>query len=607
MSMNCTIPSNPDVSGVGVRAAIYAQNLTCFLPVIVHLRDRKISRDELKGIKDQSIGMLAVAFAILLTTIILAKGAGGNQTITNYHTAVVLDLSWMNNTSTWIWFILYVYHRSKDDKPTEANWSKWCKALLEPPLELLGQNEGDSDNSSQMGTRICPAQRIWHIAQRIWHFISKQPVLTLGSIHLSLMAAVGIWLWSDPSEFGDPLGPSCDPTLMVVGVPARFSSNSLRIVSLTMYSVVLIPGFNLIPPFVFFLTLHITHNWSRRRHLLFWRSWDKALHAILTVFTKQSSPRSLPPPVLASQPTNGSNPMLRDTPRSPDIESQPTPGNQATNSQNPPSTSNQSAQPAHTGFLIVGLVLLVAINVLFIIDIELTLRRNKGDQNGDEAVWGFGQVLALLLLIIPLRDAWGALQDIREKAKGVQEQFGDLVQRECEATPAAVELERLIKKEAAKPYFSPPDSRFSNFLQMVAYYGKVELVQFFLEKGIEGKLDTIATSPVFLQGGKFKTALQAASARGHVAVVKNLLQSGKYTGSVNEVGGDYGTALCAASANGNIEVVKALLRAGAGLNVDGKCFGAPLHIAVLMENREMVELLISENPNNAECKCECAF
>ncbi|KAJ6526099.1 hypothetical protein B0H19DRAFT_881804, partial [Mycena capillaripes] len=125
--------SNPDVSGVGVRVAIYAQNLTCFLPVIVHLWDRKISRDELKGIKDQSIGMLAVAFAILLTTIILAKGAGGDQKITSYHAAVVLDLSWMNNTSTWIWFILYVHHRSKrDDRPTGANWSEWYKALLEP-------------------------------------------------------------------------------------------------------------------------------------------------------------------------------------------------------------------------------------------------------------------------------------------------------------------------------------------------------------------------------------------------------------------------------------------------------------------------------------------
>jgi hypothetical protein len=81
-----------------------------------------------------------------------------------------------------------------------------------------------------------------------------------------------------------------------------------------------------------------------------------------------------------------------------------------------PAVSGPITQPEtsdsfpRTAFLIIGLVLLVAINILFIVDIELTLRRNKGDQNGDDA-WGFGQVLALLL-IIPLRDAWGALQDI---------------------------------------------------------------------------------------------------------------------------------------------------------------------------------------------------
>jgi hypothetical protein len=261
------------------------------LPVIVHLWDGKISRDELKGIKDQSIGMLAVAFAILFTTIILAKGAGGDQTITRYHAAVVLDLSWMNNTSTWIWFILYAHHQSKrDDHPTGANWSEWRGALLEPVRELLGQNDGPGTSTEVTGTvqrRWGIAQRIWCIAQHIWGFVSKQPVLTLGSIHLSLMAAVGIWLWSDPLKFGHPLDPSCDPTLTVIGVSARFSLKPLRITSLAMYSLVLIPSLNLIPPFAFFLTLHISYNWSREQHKSFWTRWDSILK-VLTL--KKSSP-----------------------------------------------------------------------------------------------------------------------------------------------------------------------------------------------------------------------------------------------------------------------------------------------------------------------------
>jgi hypothetical protein len=446
MAVGC-IPSNPDVSGIGVRAAIYAQNLTCFLPVIVHLWDRKISRDELKGIKDQSISMLAVAFAILLTTIILAKDAGGDQTITSYHAAVVLDLSWMNNTSTWIWFILYVHHRSKhDSQPTGANWTEWRDALLEPLWESLGQNAGAGDST---GTGIWGiTQHIWCIAQCIWHFISEQPVLTLGSIHLSLMATVGIWLWSDPSKFGQPLNPSCDPTLTVIGVAAQFASKPLRIASLTMYFLVLIPGLNLIPPFVFFLTLHISYNWCSGQHQSYWTWWDKAV--------EQRRPRS--------SPGDSHNQMDVTVAYSPSI-----------------SAVSQPRTP-HTAFLIVGLVLLVAINILFIVDIELTLHRNKGNQNGDEAAWGFGQVLALLLLIIPLRDAWRALQDIREKLKGIQEQFEELLLHECQAMPVVEELRRLIQK-GANPNLWSADIRFGNALQLVAYYGKVEVVNALLQAG----------------------------------------------------------------------------------------------------------------------------
>ena len=68
------IPANPDISGIGVRAAIYAQNLLCFAPVVAHLWDGQVSLDEMEGVKDQSIGILAIAFAILISTIIEAKG-----------------------------------------------------------------------------------------------------------------------------------------------------------------------------------------------------------------------------------------------------------------------------------------------------------------------------------------------------------------------------------------------------------------------------------------------------------------------------------------------------------------------------------------------------
>ncbi|KAJ6509850.1 hypothetical protein DFH09DRAFT_942196, partial [Mycena vulgaris] len=65
--------------------------------------------------------------------------------------------------------------------------------------------------------------------------------------------------------------------------------------------------------------------------------------------------------------------------------------------------------------------------------------------------------------------------------------------------------------------------------------------------------------------GGYGTPPQAASARGHVAVVKILLGNEKSKGGLNtdmQLGGRYGTALCAACANGNVEVVNDLLQRG---------------------------------------------
>ncbi|KAJ7678610.1 hypothetical protein B0H17DRAFT_1078216, partial [Mycena rosella] len=142
----------------------------------------------------------------------------------------------------------------------------------------------------------------------------------------------------------------------------------LRIFSLAIYFLLLIPGINLLPPIFFFLALHITYNRFRSR-------WDRqgAMHM--------------------------------------DPESD------------------------HIDFLVVGLVLLVVINIIFLVDIELTLSRNKHLQSGADGLWGFGQVLALLLLVMPLRDAWNALRDVRTAWRGAQRQFYQALQEEVEATP----------------------------------------------------------------------------------------------------------------------------------------------------------------------------
>jgi len=310
------IPANPDISGIGVRTAIYLQNFLCFAPVVAHLWDGKVTIDEIKGIKDQSIGMLAIAFAILISTVIEAKKFGLGQSITNFHAAVVLDLSWMNNTSTFIWFLLYAHHRSiNEDKSLviPVTWSGWLELLFSPLRRVVTGNSGTSSEQTEpsndhadgnqsgeqsgdsRGNRNCDtAQDVTPqkldktyppFVKRLWELVLQAPVLTLGSIHLSLMASIGIWLWSDPSKFGARI--SCDPTLTIVGVAVPFSSQALRVCSLVIYSLLLIPGVNLVPGFLFFISLHILYNKSRSQHPQFWTLCQHVLDDL------QRAPRAL--------------------------------------------------------------------------------------------------------------------------------------------------------------------------------------------------------------------------------------------------------------------------------------------------------------------------
>lgn len=106
---NC-LPSDPDISGIGVRIAIYAQNLLSFVPAIWALWDREVSEQELEAAEAQSTTILLTAFAILISAMVEVRTVG----LSNFHAAVVLNLSWMNNTNTFIYFLLYVQHKTPD-------------------------------------------------------------------------------------------------------------------------------------------------------------------------------------------------------------------------------------------------------------------------------------------------------------------------------------------------------------------------------------------------------------------------------------------------------------------------------------------------------------
>ncbi|KAJ7048930.1 hypothetical protein C8F01DRAFT_1037455, partial [Mycena amicta] len=127
-SPNCT---NTDISGIGVRSATYAQNIISFIPAIVVLaNDGKISNNERAFIEEQSTNILLTAFGLLISAFIHASTAQG---LDNYHLALVLNLSWMNNTNLFIYSLLRLHRRlwqAPAGLPEPWSWWTVCLSLL---------------------------------------------------------------------------------------------------------------------------------------------------------------------------------------------------------------------------------------------------------------------------------------------------------------------------------------------------------------------------------------------------------------------------------------------------------------------------------------------
>lgn len=140
MPAPCFIPSNPDISGIGVRLAIYLQNLLGFVPAIWALWDGKVSDYELESVENQSTTNLVLAFAILISCIVQALTLG----LTNYHASIVLSLSWMNNTNAFIYFLLYLQYKGQDGEGhVEPRWSAWMGHIKNQVKSVLCISTGE--------------------------------------------------------------------------------------------------------------------------------------------------------------------------------------------------------------------------------------------------------------------------------------------------------------------------------------------------------------------------------------------------------------------------------------------------------------------------------
>ncbi|KAF6761663.1 hypothetical protein DFP72DRAFT_879276 [Ephemerocybe angulata] len=306
---SCQIPGNPDITGIGIRIAIYVQGFISFTPGILALVDGKVTRGDLEAAETQATTNLVLAFAILVSFIVQALTLG----LVNYHASIVLSMSWLNNTNTFIYFLIDLLASLLPGASSKGT-SKRCAAH--------GANGGEGTPTARTRSKI----------------LVRRFVLLLGLLHLSLMASLGLWMWSNIQTFGNGADTSLNDCaarfaiIIILGKRVHFSSEALRIASLVFYAIFLVPGLNLALPIAVLLGLynicrrHLPTPTSTSKHRpgAYKRSW-----AILPPF--------------------------------------------------------------------IGLILLLVIDVL-------TLEQNASLQGMYGREWGFGQILAMLLLLVPLRN-----------------------------------------------------------------------------------------------------------------------------------------------------------------------------------------------------------
>ncbi|KAG9604439.1 hypothetical protein KCU86_g1917, partial [Aureobasidium melanogenum] len=151
-------------------------------------------------------------------------------------------------------------------------------------------------------------------------------------------------------------------------------------------------------------------------------------------------------------------------------------------------------------------------------------------------------------------------------------------------------LKRSVKDPADLLLSLPADA-----VSTAALYGREKMLVFLLDEGLsieeEGPLGTplrvacltnhqhiaqlLVGRNADVNGGSIGDALQAAAMKGHIPLVRFLLDNGA---KVNAKGGIYGNALQAAAYHGHINVVALLLDNGAEMFADGFTKGA-LHAA----------------------------
>ncbi|KAF7346941.1 Multiple ankyrin repeats single kh domain [Mycena venus] len=568
-SPNCT---NTDISGIGVRSATYAQNLLSFVPAAVALlNDGKISNNEREFIKDQSTNILLTAFGLLLSAVIQAKT---DQGLDNYHLALVLNLSWMNNTNTFIYLVLFLHRKIWSSSPGEWSLGAVVRHLFPQSSKGNPKNEcapGDMEKADKT-----KAETEDETAQG-----EPEPLLDfavgIGSLHLSLMGAVGVWLWANPLGFGS--SPSCPPnaTISVLGHTYPMASPGLRVISLMFYAAALIPIVNLVLPTALVLMPYLLcplGQWSDPKKARVGSSaagQDKlwTLGQTLALLLLVLPIRGLIGYLLTT--TSLVLPFVGETPW----------GRAVRGFRKCDKDAVSWSEVYRRRWLIGDTPVKVDSDWLLhaLIDGQLDIERFLCENGAD---W------ATVLVRAAEQGRAEIVQSVVKRGVDVESAYGKALY--CAASNGHLEMVRfLVEKGADINTNSSP-------LCGAATRGHLEIVRFLVEKGAEINGNVEKGAKINSSNGK---PLRLAACNGHLEVVRFLVEKGA------DINSDNGESLGSAAWSGHLEVVRFLVEKGADININN---GSPLCRAAWNGHLEIVRFLIEKGAdiNNGSPLCDAA-
>jgi hypothetical protein len=174
-SFSHCINPNPDISGIGVRVAIYAQALLSIVYPIIFVWDGEISRKETKAMSRISINIALTACALLVSTGIQAATFG----VSLYHALIILQLSWINSMT-----FMTVYFVARASQSVNAQRS------------------------------TLPSEGLSWIPKMNLSKLLRSPEALVSSAHFIVVGGIGIWVWRKVQTFGNQT--ECNPGTFLV-------------------------------------------------------------------------------------------------------------------------------------------------------------------------------------------------------------------------------------------------------------------------------------------------------------------------------------------------------------------------------------------------------